>query len=223
MNENNNFREQLFAQFARIGKAISSPARVELIFLLNQGEKSVEKLARTAKLSVANTSQHLQHLKSARMVTSRKQGQMVQYRLASYAVEELWQSVQAFGEGRLLEVKELVQTYLHHGKDRDKMTREELRKKMEGNSMVLIDVRPKDEYLFGHLPKARSIPLEDLQGKLGELPRDKEIVAYCRGPYSDLSFQAVSQLQSAGLRAKRLEDGYPEWKAQSLPIEEDHS
>ena len=213
------FREELFAQFARIGKAIASPARLEMIYLLSQGQKSVEELAKAAGLSLANASQHLQQLKAARIVWSRKEGQRVRYGLASERVEGLWQSLQRLGEERLLEVTDLVNTYI---KDRDGLepvTRRELLEKMRDRKVVLIDVRPSEEYAAGHLPEALSVPLGELEARLRDLPADREIIAYCRGPYCLLAVEAVERLRAKGFRALRLADGFPEWKAHGLPLE----
>ena len=213
------FREELFAQFARIGKAIASPARLEMIYLLSQGQKSVEELAKAAGLSVANASQHLQQLKSARIVWSRKEGQRVRYGLASERVEGLWQSLQRLGEERLLEVTDLVNTYIKGRDGLEPVTRRELLEKMRTRKVVVIDVRPSEEYAAGHLPEALSIPLGELEARLRELPADREIIAYCRGPYCLLAVEAVERLRAKGFRALRLAEGFPEWKAHGLPLE----
>ena len=213
------FREELFAQFARIGKAIASPARLEMIYLLSQGQKSVEELAKAAGLSLANASQHLQQLKAARIVWSRKEGQRVRYGLASERVEGLWQSLQRLGEERLLEVTELVNTYIKNRDGLEPVTRRELLEKMRDRKVVLIDVRPSEEYAAGHLPEALSVPLGELEDRLGDFPADREIIAYCRGPYCLLAVEAVERLRAKGFRALRLADGFPEWKAHGLPLE----
>ena len=213
------FREELFAQFARIGKAIASPARLEMIYLLSQGQKSVEELAKAAGLSLANASQHLQQLKAARIVWSRKEGQRVRYGLASERVEGLWQSLQRLGEERLLEVTDLVNTYIKNRDGLEPVTRRELLEKMRDRKVVLIDVRPSEEYAAGHLPEALSVPLGELEDRLGDFPADREIIAYCRGPYCLLAVEAVERLRAKGFRALRLADGFPEWKAHGLPLE----
>jgi len=213
------FRTELFEQFARLGQALSSRPRVETIYILSQGEKTVEQVARAARISVANASHHLQRLKDVRMVASRKQGQHVFYRLASPTVETFWQCLQAIGEDRLLEVRELIDTYMLHRDELEAVTREELLKKIARNEVVIIDVRPEDEYHAGHLPQALSIPPEALEARINELPKDKEIVAYCRGPYCLISYDAVAVLRMRGFNAIRLEDGFPEWKAGNLPFE----
>ena len=213
------FREELFAQFARIGKAIASPARLEMIYLLSQGQKSVEELAKAAGLSVANASQHLQQLKAARIVGSRKEGQRVRYGLASERVEGLWQSLQRLGEERLLEVSDLVNTYIKGRDGLEPVTHRELLEKMRARKIVLIDVRPSEEYAAGHLPEALSVPLGELEAWLRDLPADREIIAYCRGPYCLLAVEAVERLRAKGYRALRLAEGFPEWKADGLPLE----
>ena len=213
------FSKELFAQFSRIGRVLSTPARVELIYLLSQGEKPVEGLARAAGLSVANASQHLQLLKSTRLVTSRKEGQRVLYRLASPAVDTMWQFLQEIGADRLLEIKELVRIYMEERDELEPVSRDELLKRMSRNDTVVLDVRPEDEYRAGHLPDAHSIPLEQLRSRLGELPQGQTVVAYCRGPYCLLSVDAVEILREAGFEAMRLAEGLPEWRADGHPVE----
>jgi rhodanese-related sulfurtransferase/predicted transcriptional regulator len=212
-------RAELFGQFARLGRALGSPSRLELIYLLNQGAKTVERLARESHLTVANVSQHLQQLKAARLVVSEKQGQHVRYRLASESVAALWQCLQRIGEERLLEVRELVENYIERRDELEPVSREELLERMARKKVIVLDVRPADEFAAGHLPQAVSIPLGELEARLRELPADREVVAYCRGPYCLLAFEAVERLRAKGFRALRLEGGFPEWKALRLPIE----
>jgi rhodanese-related sulfurtransferase len=213
------FRQSLFSQFARIGKAMASPGRIEMLYLLSQGPKSVEALAEGARLSMANASRHLQILRSARLVESDKQGQRVIYSLASPAVETLWQCLQEVGEDRLLEIRELVRAYVDRRDEWRPVTRRELLERTSRQEVVVIDVRPEDEYRAGHIADARSIPLDRLEAKLAELPKEREIVAYCRGPYCLLAVDAVERLRARGYRAARLAEGYPEWKAHGLPVE----
>ena len=213
------FRTELFSQFARLGQALSSRVRVEMLHILDQGEKTVEQVAGVARVSVANASHHLQRLKGVRLVTSRKEGQHVVYRLASPMVESLWQCLQEIGEDRLLEIQELVRTYLHQRDELEPVTREELLERMVRDEVVVIDVRPEDEYRAGHLPQAISIPPDQLVARINELPKTKEIIAYCRGPYCLISYEAVEILRARGFKAFRLEDGFPEWKAHNLPSE----
>lgn len=213
------FRDELFNQFARLGKALSSNVRIEVLYILSQGEKTVEQVAASARVPVANASHHLQRLKGVRLVASRKEGQYVVYQLASPMVETLWQCLQMLGEDRLLEVKELVNTYMRDRDELEPVTREELQARMNREEVVVLDVRPDDEYQAGHLPQAISIPPEMLEARINALPKDKVIVAYCRGPYCLISYDAVEMLRSRGFKAFRLEDGFPEWKANNLPFE----
>lgn len=213
------FSKELFAQFARIGSVLSTPARVELIYLLTQGEKTVEQLAGAAGLSHANASHHLQRLKGARLVSSRKRGKHAVYGLASPVVGDLWQVLQRIGEDRLLEVKELIELTLGGRDGLEPVTREELLRRIARDEVVVLDVRPEEEYRMGHLPTATSVPLERLEARLHSLPRDRVIVAYCRGPYCLISYDAVELLRASGFDALRLEDGFPEWKANDLPVE----
>ncbi len=214
-----NFRTELFTQFARMGQALSSRARVELLYILIQGEKTVEQLARAVQISVANASHHLQQLKGVRLVASRKEGQHVVYRVASPMVESLWQALQTIAGDRLLEVQELVRIYVAERDELEPVTRQDLLKRMERDEVVVIDVRPEDEFRGGHLPHAVSVPPSELEAWIEALPKDKEIVAYCRGPYCLISYHAVEVLRARGFKALRLEDGFPEWKAENLPFE----
>ena len=213
------FRAHLFGQFARLARALASPSRQELIYLLSQGAKTVDRLAQDSRMSVANTSQHLQQLKAARLVLSVKEGQHVRYRLASESVQSLWQCLQRIGEERLLEVRELVESYLTRRDELEPVSLQTLRERVAREQVVVLDVRPGDEYEAGHLPQAISIPLDALESRLKELPRGREIVAYCRGPYCLMAFEAVRRLRTEGFMAVRLEGGLPEWKAAGLPVQ----
>ena len=206
------FRTQVFSEFARISKALASPARLELVYLLAQGEKSVEQLAQASGLSIANASQHLQTLKSARLAEARREGQRIWYRLASAQVEALWVALQHLGEERLPEVRELGGN--HHGlrDSPEPMSAAELARRLKRGDVVALDVRPEDEYAAAHLPGALSIPLDQLPRRMGEIPRDREVVAYCRGPYCLLSLEAVALLRAHGYQALRLAEGLPEWR-----------
>jgi len=207
------FRTQVFSEFARISKALASPARLELVYLLAQGEKSVEQLSQVSGLSVANASQHLQTLKNARLAEARREGQRIWYRLASAQVEALWVALQHLGEERLPEVRELGGN--HHGlRDSPQpMSAAELARRLKQGDVVTLDVRPEDEFASAHLPGALSIPLEQLPRRMGEIPRNREVVAYCRGPYCLLSLEAVAMLRANGYQALRLAEGLPEWRA----------
>jgi len=209
----------LFDEFARAAKALASGRRIELLDVLANGERTVETLAREVGLSVANTSQHLQILRQAGLVTSRREGTSVHYRLAGRDVLELWRALRTLAASRLAEVERLAAAYLG-GHDRlVPVTREELARRLrDGDRLVVLDVRPAAEYAAGHLPEAVSIPVAELRRRLAELPRDREIVAYCRGPYCAFAHEAVAVLREAGFTARRLEDGLPEWEAAGLAV-----
>ena len=213
------FKNQLYEQFARIGKALSSPHRLELLEVLAQGEHSVEALAQETGMAVANASQHLQVLRAAQLVDVRREGVYIYYRLADERVFSLWQAMREVGEARIAEIDRIVQTYLHERTLLQPISAAELlRRQVEGN-VVLLDVRPLEEYAAGHLPDALSIPVTDLEARLLELPREKEIVAYCRGPYCVFADEAVTLLRTNGYQARRLEQGLPDWRALGLPVE----
>ncbi len=218
--EHRAFKEQLYAQFARLGSALASPQRLELLDLLAQGERTVEDLAQEAALSVANASQHLRVLRQARLVEARKAGLYVYYRLADPAVFDLWRALRTLGERQLAEIDRLVATYQRHPEHLEPVSREELCARMAAGEVVVLDVRPVLEYRQGHIAGARSLPITELQARLCELSPDQEIVAYCRGPYCLFADEAVQLLVARGYRARRLVDGYPEWRAARLPVEE---
>ena len=207
----------VYEQFARIGKAVASARRVELLDLLCQGERSVETLARTTGMTVTNTSQHLQILRAARLVETRKEGTKVIYRLADDDVCRFFLELCELGHARLAEVDQLVHGYLA-GNPFDAVAREELLERIERGEAVLLDVRPAEEFAAGHIAGAVSVPLEELEERLAELPADAEIVAYCRGPYCLLASRALELLRARGFRARRLEDGLPEWRLAGLPV-----
>jgi rhodanese-related sulfurtransferase len=213
------FKDRLYEEFGRIAKAIDSPRRLELIDLLAQGERSVEDLASEAALSIANTSQHLQVLRRARLVETRKQGLRVYYRLGHPEVYDVARAVRGLAKARLAELNQLVQTYLESRDELEPVPREELLRRVRAGRAVVIDVRPREEYRAGHIPGALSIPLEELETRLGELPARKEVVAYCRGPYCVMAYEAVARLRARGRRARRLTDGFPEWRASGLPVQ----
>ena len=213
------FKDRLYEELGRIAKAIDSPRRLELIDLLAQGERSVEDLASEAALSIANTSQHLQVLRRARLVETRKQGLRVYYRLGHPEVYDVARAVRGLAKARLAELNQLVQTYLESRDELEPVPREELLRRVRAGRVVVIDVRPRDEYRTGHIPGALSIPLEELETRLGELPARKEVVAYCRGPYCVMAYEAVARLRARGRRARRLTDGFPEWRASGLPVQ----
>jgi rhodanese-related sulfurtransferase len=209
----------LFDEFARAAKALGSGRRLELLDVLANGERTVEALAGEVALSVANTSQHLQILRQAGLVAIRRQGTSIYYRLAAPEVFELWRALRILAAGRLAEVERLAAAYLG-GRDRlEPVTREELARRLEdGDDLVVLDVRPAAEYAAGHVPGAVSIPVGELRRRLAELPADREVVAYCRGPYCAFAHEAVGFLREEGLAARRLEDGLPEWQAAGLAV-----
>ena len=212
-------KKQLFEQFARVGKALASGHRLEILELLAQGERSVEALAALAGLSVANTSQHLQHLRRVGLVTARKDGLRVHYRLADPAVSELLGAMQRIAERQFAEVERIVRSYLAAKDSLEPVSRSELLAHAAHGDVTIVDVRPPEEFAAGHLPGAVNVPLAELEARRGKLPRGREIVAYCRGPYCVLAFEAVARLRADGHAARRLEGGYPEWKSAGLPVE----
>ncbi len=214
-----NFKHDLFAQFARVGKALANANRLELLEFLAQGERSVEELAKVSGLTVANTSQHLQQLRYAGLVNARKVGLKVYYSLSSPDVVVLLNSLRRVAERHVAEVERLVQTYLSVKDELEPLPREELLQRARDGLVTVIDVRPPEEYAAGHVPGAINIPLSELESQLERLDPGEEIVAYCRGPHCVLAFEAVERLRKKGLKARRLEDGLPEWKLAGLPVE----
>ncbi|WJW76497.1 metalloregulator ArsR/SmtB family transcription factor [Thiohalobacter sp. IOR34] len=214
-----NFKHDLFAQFARVGKALSNANRLELLEFLAQGERSVDELARVSGLTVANTSQHLQQLRQAGLVSSRKQGLKVYYRLSGEDVIALLDALRGVAERHVAEVNRLVESYLSVKDELEPVAREELLERARQGLVTVIDVRPPEEYAAGHVPGAINIPLAELESHLERLEPSQEIVAYCRGPHCVLAFDAVARLREKGLKARRLEDGLPEWRLAGLPVE----
>jgi rhodanese-related sulfurtransferase len=212
------FKNQLYEQFARIGKALSSAHRLELLEVLAQGEHSVEALALETAMSVANASQRLQVLRAARLVDVRREGVFIYYRLADERVFTLWKAMRQVGEARIAEIDRIVDTYLHERNQLQPISAVELLQRLVEGNVILLDVRPVEEYSAGHLPDAISMPFVDLPVRLPELSRDKEIVAYCRGPYCVFADEAVTLLRLNGYEACRLEQGLPDWRALGLPV-----
>lgn len=213
-------KEMLFGQFALIGKALSSPKRLELLELVAQREHAVEALAEKTGLSMANTSRHLQILREARLVEARKEGLYVYYRLAHPDVYELFRMLGSVAARQLAEVDRIVELYLTSLDEFDPISREELIAKAAEGTVVVLDVRPPDEYGAGHIPGALSIPVPELERQLATIPEDKTIVAYCRSQYCVLSYEAVNVIRRRGRRALRLEGGFPDWMAAGMPAEE---
>ena len=216
---NGTFKHDLFVQFARVGKALSNANRLELLEYIAQGERSVDQLAKVSGLSVANTSQHLQQLRQAGLVACRKEGLKVYYRLSGNDVIGLLDALRGVAERHLAEVEKLVNSYLTVRDDLEPLPREELLQRARDGLVTVLDVRPVEEYAAGHLPGAINVPLSELENHLQQLDPAQEIVAYCRGPHCVLAFEAVARLRQQGLKARRLEDGFPEWKHAGLPVE----
>lgn len=217
--EKRRFKDEIFAQFARIGKALSSGRRLELLELLAQGERGVEDLAIEASQSVANISQHLQVLRQAQLVVSRREGNYIRYRLADDNVLNLWLALRDLGQARLADIDRLVQTYLKDRNALEAITCTELERRIKNGEAVVLDVRPLQEFTAGHIAGARSIPVAELRTRIKEVPKRRVIVAYCRGPYCVFADQAVGILQDAGYKALRLDGGFPEWQMQGMPVE----
>ena len=213
------FKTELFEQFARVGRAVSAPLRLAILDVLAQSERTVEDIAREIGASVANASQHLRQLRSARLVASRREGLFVYYRLADDKVLRLWQVIREVGEARYAEIEQVVRTYLKERETMHSVDARELRRLIRAGDVVVLDVRPTVEFAAGHISGARSIPLNELARRLSELPRRRQIVAYCRGPYCVLSDDAVLLLRKKGFRVARLDVGLPEWKLLGLPVE----
>ncbi len=211
----------LYEQVARIGKATASPKRLEIIELLCQSEKAVDTLASEAGISVKLTSAHLKELRVARLVEGRKEGRNIYYRLSDPNVAEFWVALRTLAEERLLELQAALGSMVAAPQELIPAERREIIARAKTGEIVVIDVRPESEYRAGHLPYARSLPLRELKLRLDELPKNKPIVAYCRGPFCLMAPQAVEMLQALGFRAARLEDGVAEWRYHGLPIEID--
>ena len=217
-NPNRAFKDAIYEQFARIGKAVSSPKRLELLDLLCQGPRTVEVLAKESGLAIANASQHLQVLRAARLVETEKEGLYVMYRLADQTVCEFFRAMRGLAESRLAEVEQIKRRFLEGREGMEPVDRDELLELVREEAVTVLDVRPVEEYNAGHIPGALSIPLKELKLHLAELPRDQEIVAYCRGPYCVLSVQAVEMLRAQGFNAVRLEEGIQDFRAMGFPI-----
>lgn len=210
----------LFRQFAAVAKAVAHEHRLELLEALAQGERSVEALANCAGVSIANASQHLQRMRRAGLVETRREGKFIYYRLSDNAVLDLISALARIGERHVAEVDKIVRTYFVNRDAMEPVSRSDLLSRMKKGDVQVLDVRPEDEFALAHLPGAINIPLGKLKRKLAMLDPGKEIVAYCRGPWCILSFEAVAVLRAKGFRVRRLEDGLPEWRAANLPIDQ---
>lgn len=209
----------IYEQFAEVAKGLGHGHRLEILELLAQGERAVEALAERAGLSVANASQHLRLMRRAGLLSSRRAGKRILYGLSDPAVLDLVAALRRVGERNLAEIRGVVGGYFHQRDALEPVSRKELARRLKDGLVTVLDVRPRDEYAAGHLPKAVNIPLRELSQRLREIPKGREIVAYCRGPYCVLAFEAVALLRDRGFKVRRLEDGYPEWKAAGLPVE----
>jgi len=216
--EKRQFKDEIFALFARVGKALSSGRRLELLELLAQAERGVEDLATETGQSVANISQHLQVLRQAQLVESRRDGNYIRYRLADEEVLHLWLALRDLGQARLAEIDRLVQTYLKDRNALEAITCTELQRRINNGDAVVLDVRPPQEFAAGHIAGARSIPVAELRTRIREVPKRRVIVAYCRGPYCVFADQAIGILRDAGYSAFRLDGGFPEWQMKGMPV-----
>ena len=213
------FKDRLYAQFARIGKALASPHRLELLELLAQGERTVESLAAEIGISMASASQHLQALRQAALVDSRKEGLYVHYRLADPAICDLCRVIRTVAEHRLADLDRLVRAHFSDRDEAEAVPMEDLVKRIRSRKVIILDTRPVGEYAAGHIAGAWSVPVDDIQRRLRDLPKNREYVAYCRGPYCVYADQAVELLRAKGRRARRLLEGFPEWRAAGLPVD----
>ena len=212
-------KHRLYEQFAQIAKALSHADKLELLELLAQGERNVEALAKVAGLTVANTSRHLQQLRRAGLIASRKEGLYVYYRLAADDVIDLFRSLRRTGQRHISEVNDVVVGYFNDRDSLEAISRKELLRRSEDGLVTVLDVRPSEEFEAGHIPGALNVPLDEIAQHLANLPKEQEVIAYCRGEYCVLAFEAVAELRKKGFNARRLEEGYPEWKAAGLPVE----
>ena len=212
------FKDRLYGQFARLGKALSNPHRLEMLELLAQSERTVDSLATELGISVANASQHLQALRQSALVESRKDGLFVHYRLAGPEVFDLSKVVRSVAERRLAELERLVHDHFGNRADGEAVPMAELLKRARSKQVVILDTRPAREYIAGHIPGALSVPVDDLQRRLKELTKGREYVAYCRGPYCIYADRAVEILRAHGRRARRLAEGFPEWRSAGFPV-----
>ena len=219
MSGHREFKDALYAQFARIGNALASPKRIELLDLLGQGEKTVEALAEQTATPIKNTSAHLRVLRQARLVETRRDGTYVFYRLGDDDVLRLLRSFEAVGHSRLADVQHVVRLYLDGNDELAPVTLKELRQLMRQGDVTVVYVRPSEEFDAGHIPGALSVPVRELKRRLREIPKNREVIAYCRGRYCVYSLEAVTLLRKQGYRARRADEGLPDWRAAGLPVE----
>jgi rhodanese-related sulfurtransferase/DNA-binding transcriptional ArsR family regulator len=212
-------KHALFAEFASVAKALGHPQRLELIEQLAQGPRSVDALSAKLGLPIANTSQHLQTLRRAGLVTAEREGKFVHYRLSDDAVLPLFGALRRVAENNVAAVERIVRGYFEDRDNMEPVTREELWQRLRDDVVTVIDVRPSDEFAMAHIPGAINVPLGELEARLSQFPRNREIVAYCRGAYCVMSFEAAALLRAQGFKVRRLEDGLPEWRAAGYPVE----
>ncbi len=219
MTPNRRFKDSIYEQFSRLGKAISAPKRLELLDLLCQGRRTVESLAGEAGISVANASQHLQVLRAARLVESEKKGLYVEYRLADDEVCKFFLALRGLAESRLAEVEQVTRAYFEQRDAMEALEGDELLRRVKSGEVTVLDVRPVEEYRAGHIPGALSVPVAELKARLKELPPGREVVAYCRGPYCVMAVEAVELLRKKGFKAWRMEQGVVDWRARGWRVE----
>jgi rhodanese-related sulfurtransferase/DNA-binding MarR family transcriptional regulator len=213
------FKDKVYNELARITKSMANPHRMEIIELLAQGEVSVEQIAQQTNLPIANASQHLQILKQAQLVEVSRHGNFIFYRLSSNNVFKAWKALRDLGVERISAIEHVVSEFRKARFDLESVTIDQLIKKIDSGKVTVLDVRPESEYRQGHIANALSIPIDELSKRLKELPKRTEIVAYCRGPFCVYADEAVAMLNEAGFKAKRLSEGFPDWKSQELPVE----
>jgi rhodanese-related sulfurtransferase/DNA-binding transcriptional ArsR family regulator len=214
------FKDTLYEQFARIGRAVSAPRRLELLDLLCQGPRTVEALAEEAALSVANASQHLQVLRAARLVEAEKKGLYVEYRIADEEVYRFFHALRGLAEERIAEVEQVARAYMTERGAMEAVGGGELLRRVRDGEVIAVDVRPVQEYVAGHIPGALSVPLTDLKKRMAELPKNREIIVYCRGPYCVMAIDAVKALRKKGFHASRMEEGILDWRARGWRVEQ---
>lgn len=216
------FKDAIYEQLARIGKTLASGPRLEILDILCQGPRGVDALAKQAGQSAANTSHHLQVLRSARLVEAEKDGVHVTYRLSDDEVCSFFRALRGLAESRLLEIEQISRNFIEERGSLEPVNRDALVDRVRSGTVTLLDVRPEEEYRAGHIPGAASIPLDDLERRIEELPRDREIVAYCRGPYCVMAVEAVELLERRGFQAVRMKEGVLDWRHRGLPVESEH-
>jgi rhodanese-related sulfurtransferase/DNA-binding transcriptional ArsR family regulator len=213
------FKDTIYEQFSRLGKAVAAPKRIELLDLLCQGPRTVEAIAQQAGLSVANASQHLRLLRAARLVEAEKRGLYVEYRIADEQVCDFFIALRGLAQARLAEVERVTRSYLEERGAMEPVAGDELLRRVKAGEVTVLDVRPSEEYRAGHIPGALSIPVAELKARLKELPKAREVVAYCRGPYCVMAVEAVQILRKKGFRAQRMEQGVIDWRARGWPVD----